>query len=68
METIQALMQQSLGVGVGMMVGSLIGLGIRKQRGNTEGLIGSSVIVTSGVIGFVCLAVMMLITWIGGSL
>ena len=66
METIQALMQQSLGVGVGMMVGSLIVLGIRKQRGNTEGLIGGSVIVTSGVIGFVCLAVMMLITWIGG--
>ena len=68
METIQALMQQSLGVGVGMTIGSLIGLGIRKTRGNTEGLIGGSVIITAGVIGFVCMAVMMLITWIGGAL
>lgn len=68
METIQALIQQSLGVGVGMAIGSLLGLGIRKSRGNVEGLIGGSVFITSGVIGFVCMAVMMLITWIGGSL
>ena len=34
METLQALIQQSLGVGVGMAIGSLLGLGIRKSRGN----------------------------------
>jgi hypothetical protein len=48
-----------------MTVGSLLGLGIRKRRGNSEGLIGGSVFVTSAVVGAVCMAIMMLITWIG---
>lgn len=61
------LMQQSLGVGVGMTIGSLLGLGIRKSRGNSEGLIAGSVLVTSAAVGAVCMAVMMFITWIGGS-
>lgn len=68
MESIQVLMQQSLGVGVGMTIGSLIGLGIRKSRGNSEGLLGGSVIVTSAAIGAACMAFMMLITWIGGMI
>jgi hypothetical protein len=68
METIQQLMQQSLGVGVGMTVGSLIGLSVRKRRGKGEGLIGGSVFVTAAAIGAVCMAVMMLITWIGGQI
>jgi hypothetical protein len=65
MDTIQQLMQQSLGVGVGMTIGSLIGLSFRKRKGNTEGLIGGSVFVTAALIGAVCMAIMMLINWIG---
>jgi hypothetical protein len=66
MDTIHQLMQQSLGVGVGITAGSLIGLGIRKKRGNSEGLIAGSVLVTAAIIGAVCMGVMMLITYIGG--
>lgn len=66
METINQLMQQSVGVGAGIALGSLIGLGIRKKRGKGEGLIGGSVIVTSAVFGMVAMAMMMLMTYLWG--
>lgn len=65
-ETINQLMQQSVGVGAGIAIGSLIGLGVRKKRGKTEGLVGGSVIVTSAVFGMVAMGVMMLMTYIWG--
>ena len=47
METLHQLMQQSVGVGAGMALGSAVGFGIRKHRNGTgEGLIGGSVFVT----------------------
>ena len=66
METINQLMQQSVGVGAGIALGSMVGFGIRKRSGKTEGLIGGSVLVTSAVAGMVAMSVMMLIKYIGG--
>ncbi len=67
MEVIQALIQQSAGVGVGIAFGSAVGFGLRKKRlGNSEGLISGSVFVTSAVCGSVAMAVMMAITYVGG--
>jgi hypothetical protein len=66
METINQLMQQSVGVGAGIAFGSMGGFGIRKRAGKTEGLIGGSVLVTSAVAGMVAMSVMMLIKYIGG--
>ncbi len=67
METINALMQQSAGVGAGIAFGSAVGFGLRKKRtGSSEGLISGSVFVTSAVCGIVAMAVMMAITYVGG--
>jgi hypothetical protein len=67
METIQALMQQSAGVGAGIAFGSAVGFGLRKKRlGSTEGLISGSVFVTSAICGLIAMAAMMAITYIGG--
>lgn len=68
METVQALMQQSAGVGAGIALGSAVGFGIRKKRtGSGEGLVAGSVFVTSAVCGMVAMGVMMLITYLFGS-
>lgn len=66
LETINQLMQQSVGVGAGIALGSLVGLGIRKKRGNGDGLVGGSVIVTSALFGMVAMAVMMLMKYLWG--
>ena len=67
MDTIQALMQQSAGVGAGIAFGSAVGFGLRKKRlGSAEGLISGSVFVTSAVCGLVAMAAMMAITYVGG--
>lgn len=66
METINQLMQQSVGVGAGIAFGSMVGFSLRKRAGKTEGLIGGSVLVTSAVAGMVAMSVMMLIKYIGG--
>lgn len=66
MGELQQLMQGSLGVGLGVSVGCLLGLSVRKRKGNTEGLIGGSVFVTSAAFGAAAMAAMMLFKWIGG--
>ncbi len=67
METIHTLMQQSAGVGAGIALGSAVGFGLRKKRlGRTDGLIAGSVFVTSAVCGFIAMAAMMAITYVGG--
>ncbi|SMP31924.1 hypothetical protein [Shimia sagamensis] len=67
METIQALIQQSAGVGAGIAFGSAVGFGLRKMRlGNSDGLISGSVFVTSAVCGLVAMAAMMAISYVGG--
>ena len=66
METIQALMQQSAGVGAGIAFGSAVGFGLRKKRlGSSDGLIAGSVFVTSAICGIVAMTVMMAITYVG---
>ncbi|EIE51411.1 hypothetical protein [Salipiger aestuarii] len=56
---IQQLAMQSLGAGVGVFLGVLIGLGIRKRKGNTEGLLGGSVILTASAAAGLAMVVMM---------
>ncbi|GAA6207564.1 hypothetical protein NBRC116601_08570 [Cognatishimia sp. WU-CL00825] len=65
MGELQQLMQASLGVGVGITVGTAIGLGFRKRSGKTEGLIGGSVFVTAAACGALAMGAMMLFKWIG---
>ncbi|MEP2532536.1 hypothetical protein [Shimia sp.] len=67
METLQILIQKSVGVGAGISIGTAIGLLIRRHKsGNTNNLIGGSIFVTAAVFGMVAMAVMMLITYLGG--
>ena len=59
------LLVKSAGAGIGVFVGSLIGLSIRKRGGKTEGLVKGSVLLTSLVAGLLGLSVMMLVTYMG---
>lgn len=68
METINQLMQQSVGVGAGIALGSTVGFGIRKRSGKSEGLIAGSVFVTSAVCGMVAMGVMMAIIYVKAAL
>ncbi len=66
MEVIHQLMQQSLGVGVGISLGTAVGLSVRKRNGKSEGLIGGSIFITSAVCGALAMSAMMLFKWFGG--
>ncbi len=66
MSELQQLMQGSLGVGLGTSIGVLIGMSMRKRRGETGGLIAGSVFVTSAAAGALAMSAMMLFKWIGG--
>ncbi len=59
---------QSAGAGIGVFIGCLIGLGIRKRGGKTEGLIGGSVVLTSAVAGLLGLGSMMVFTYLSGGM
>lgn len=56
---IQQLAIQSLGTGIGVFIGVLIGLGIRKRKGKTEGLLGGSVLLTASAAAGLAMLVMM---------
>jgi hypothetical protein len=58
---LQQLVQASAGPAIGIFVGCLIGLGLRKQKGKTEGLLGNSVLLTASAAGGASLIVMMAI-------
>jgi len=58
------LVVKSAGVGLGIFLGALLGLSVRKSRGNKEGLLAGSVIATSFVFGLAAMAVFMLITYL----
>jgi len=60
---IQQLALQSAGAGVGVFLGLLIGLSLRKRKGRTEGLLGNSVILTASAAGGLALVVMMAINY-----
>ncbi len=59
---------QSAGAGIGVFVGCLIGLSIRKRGGKSEGLIGGSVVLTSTVAGVLGLISMMVFTYLSGGM
>lgn len=65
METLQVLIQQNMGVGAGVALGSAVGFGLRKRSGKTGQLIGDSVFVTSAVCGMVGMGIAMLISYLG---
>ena len=65
MELVQFLFLKSAGVGVGIFLGTLLGLGFRSRSGKTEGLLRGSVLLTALVVGVAALLAMMLFTWIG---
>ncbi len=65
METINALMQQSAGIGAGVTLGALLGLSVAKKRGNTKVLVADSVFITAALVGFLAMAVHMLVTYLG---
>lgn len=65
LELLLFLAMKSAGVGVGIFLGTLIGLGMRKQKGKTEGLLGGSVIVTALAAGALAMTAMMAMTYFG---
>ena len=65
MELFQFLFLKSAGVGVGIFLGTLLGLGFRSRSGKTEGLLGGSVVLTALVVGLAALLAMMFVTWMG---
>ncbi|WP_319823715.1 hypothetical protein [Thalassovita sp.] len=67
METINQLMQQSVGVGAGCTIGALIGFSIAKNRGRTKALVANSVFITSALVGFLAMAVNMGILYLGAG-
>ncbi|MDV4144212.1 MULTISPECIES: hypothetical protein [Shimia] len=65
METLHHLMQQSAGIGAGVTLGALVGLSIAKKRGNSKALVADSVFITAALVGFLAMAVHMLVTYLG---
>ncbi|EPX85025.1 hypothetical protein [Salipiger mucosus] len=57
------LARQSAGAGLGVFIGVLIGLSIRRRKGKTEGLISDSVPLTAAAAGGLALLAMMAFTW-----
>ncbi|MBE9635350.1 hypothetical protein [Salipiger mangrovisoli] len=56
---LQQLVMDSAGAAVGVFLGVLIGLGMRKRKGNTEGLLADSVLLTASAAAGLALLVMM---------
>lgn len=52
---------KSAGIAIGTALGVGLGLEIRKRRGNTEGLIGGSVIMTTFVLAMIVLVLGMIV-------
>ena len=61
---IQQLAIDSLGAGIGVFLGVLIGLGIRRRKGKTEGLLGGSVLLTASAAAGLAMLVMMMLKYI----
>ena len=61
------LVRASAGAGIGVFVGVLIGLSMRKRAGKTDGLLGNSVLLTASAAGGAALLVMMLVTYLSGG-
>mgnify|MGYP000527769860 CR=1 FL=1 len=60
-EAINALAVQSAGPAIGVFLGVLVGLGLRRRAGKTDGLLGNSVLLTASAAGGAALLVMMVI-------
>ncbi|MCA0960640.1 hypothetical protein [Salipiger bermudensis] len=61
---IQQLAIDSLGAGIGVFLGVLIGLGIRRRKGKTEGLLGGSVLLTASAAAGLAMLVMMMLKYV----
>lgn len=65
METINTLIQQNVGVGAGVALGSAVGFGLRKRAGKSAQLIAGSVLVTAAVCGMVGMSIAMFVSYLG---
>lgn len=52
-----AAIMKSAGIGIGTTLGALVGLGLRKRNGKSEGLLADSVVLTALLAGVLALAV-----------
>ncbi|WP_299280763.1 hypothetical protein [uncultured Tateyamaria sp.] len=65
---IQELVQQSAGAAVGVFIGTLIGLYMRKRKGKTStGLLGGSPFIIASAAAGAALLAMMLYTFLSGG-
>lgn len=56
-----AAVVKSAGIGMGTALGCLVGLGLRKYNGKTQGLLAGSVVLTAMVAGLLALGVSVLL-------
>ncbi|MCA0848119.1 hypothetical protein [Salipiger thiooxidans] len=64
---LQQLALQSSGAGIGVFLGLLIGLSLRKRNGKTEGLLGGSILLTASAAGGLALVVMMAVNYLANT-
>ncbi|EEX15052.1 MAG: hypothetical protein ACX93U_02305 [Salipiger thiooxidans] len=64
---LQQLALQSSGAGIGVFLGLLIGLSLRKRKGKTEGLLGGSILLTASAAGGLALVVMMAVNYLANT-
>ncbi|WP_417722981.1 hypothetical protein [Salipiger sp.] len=57
------LAMQSAGAGIGVFLGTVIGLSMRRDKSRTSGLLGGSVVLTALAAGLLAMAVMMVIKY-----
>lgn len=65
MNLLAFLFMKSAGIGVGIFLGVLVGFSIRKKRGNSEGLILGSVVLTALAFGAAAQVTYMFVTYLG---
>lgn len=56
---------KSAGIGIGTTLGALVGLGLRKRSGKTEGLLAGSVVLTAVLAGALALSVSVVLRLLG---
>ncbi|MCA0942364.1 hypothetical protein CLG85_006035 [Yangia mangrovi] len=64
---LQQLVLQSAGAAIGIFLGALIGLGVRKRKGNSEGLLAGSVLLTACAAGGLALVTLTAIRYFAQS-
>ncbi|MEP1198838.1 hypothetical protein [Tateyamaria sp.] len=64
---IATLALQSVGIPAGTFIGVLIGLGIRRRSGKTDGLLGGSLLLTAIAASLIAWIVAIIVNYVIGS-